>query len=949
MASKLNRNKIIAAAQRFVQRGQLDKAIREYHKLVEDDPRDVRIWLKIGDLQARKGANSDAVDTYTKVAEYYSEQGFYLKAVAVYKQILRLDPDLVEVNLRLAELYKQLGLLNDAMRQYEQVSSHLHQQGRDREALDALRQIINLDPANVASRIKLAELYSKQGMMDQAVDEFSKAADYLRASNRLDDFIKVAERLIYHQPDNLQTLRELSKVYLRRKDPARALQKLQMAFKLDPRDIGTLEMLAEAFQALKQRNKTISVLKELARLYEEVGERAKQASVYERILQIAPEDEDSRRALRRFQRMSSHASGPAAPPAPPGQATSQGSSGSRPPPPPPPLPQSAGREVSGHSPAQNSGQQSQGWPSGIVAAEVPPPLENELVPNEEYVPEVEHDSHGKMDSSFRPPTPDAAPYEPSRGPLPDSSGAQANPQPQNVYGVARGQSGVHRTDGSGSAAGTAAVAKIIAEAEVYIKYGLQDKAVEHLEQVFEQDPYNAGVRLKLRDLYVQMGQFPRAARELVVLAQHLVNTDRRLAADLLNEAMELDPENAQAHALLAAVEGSNVRDKVQVPTRDSSPPVTNQQQEEEAGLEDDTNKVYDLDADIPEAYPVYDQLEDGGREMDGGQEREIAVEEPGFAPPPGELEFTPEYEEIGDEEEIVVDTGLEFPAVEVTPIPRDVEEVREDSDDEITLQPVAGAEPGDVTAGLEDDLEEAEFFIQQSLYSEARAIMMDLLRRFPSHPLIEAKLAEMEMAEEENRSHTTIPALPHGEGSELDVSLEAETGGTLEAGEAPNRRPRIVQTGSLPVQDAIKEFRRDEESIAGEEDTDTHYDLGIAYREMGLMEDAVKEFEVAMRAPEKQALCYMMIGLCYMDRQDPATAIEKFKAGLALNSINEMESLNLTYELGEAFELAFQPEEALAAYIKVANESPRFREVASKVHDLRAQLGADPDDAPTSN
>ena len=127
MASKINKNKVIAAAQKYVQKGQYDKAIREYSKIVEEDPRDVRIWLKIGDLHAKKNNQNEAVETYSKVAEFYSEQGFYLKSVAVYKQILKIDNSLVEINLRLAELYKQLGLLSDAMQQYEQVSNHYHQ------------------------------------------------------------------------------------------------------------------------------------------------------------------------------------------------------------------------------------------------------------------------------------------------------------------------------------------------------------------------------------------------------------------------------------------------------------------------------------------------------------------------------------------------------------------------------------------------------------------------------------------------------------------------------------------------------------------------------------------------------------------------------------------------------------------------------------------------------
>ena len=88
------------AARKFVDKGQIDKAVKEYLRIVSEDPKDVRVWLKIGDLYAKKGAKQEATDTYLKVARFYHDQGFFLKAVAVYKQILKLDPRLVDVILK---------------------------------------------------------------------------------------------------------------------------------------------------------------------------------------------------------------------------------------------------------------------------------------------------------------------------------------------------------------------------------------------------------------------------------------------------------------------------------------------------------------------------------------------------------------------------------------------------------------------------------------------------------------------------------------------------------------------------------------------------------------------------------------------------------------------------------------------------------------------------------
>jgi pilus assembly protein FimV len=288
-----NKEKVMDAARKFVDRGQIDKAVKEYLRIVHEDPKDVRVWLKIGDLYAKKGSKQDAIETYLKVARFYSDQGFFLKAVAVYKQILKLDPRLVDVILKLAELYRQLGLMSDAMQHFESVAAHFHREGNTKEALATVKKLVDLDPENIATRIKLAELYSKERLIDDAASEFSVACEQLRRQGRQDDFLKVAERLLWHKPDNQALNRELAGLYLRRNDPRRALQKLQACFKADPRDVETLGLLAQAFQALEQKAKTVSVLKELARIHVENKQRDQAGDVFRKILEFVPSDADA--------------------------------------------------------------------------------------------------------------------------------------------------------------------------------------------------------------------------------------------------------------------------------------------------------------------------------------------------------------------------------------------------------------------------------------------------------------------------------------------------------------------------------------------------------------------------------------------------------------------------------------------------------------------------------
>jgi tetratricopeptide (TPR) repeat protein len=149
----------------------------------------------MGELYQKKNDNIQAAYYFTKVAESYSQDGFFLKAVALYKQVLKLNPNLVDVNLKLAELHQQLGLMSEAMAYFQIVANHHDKQGDTKASLDTLKKMVDLDPDNVASRIKLAELYARESMSQEALDEFKRAAEYLKRNNRSDDYLRVTERI----------------------------------------------------------------------------------------------------------------------------------------------------------------------------------------------------------------------------------------------------------------------------------------------------------------------------------------------------------------------------------------------------------------------------------------------------------------------------------------------------------------------------------------------------------------------------------------------------------------------------------------------------------------------------------------------------------------------------------------------------------------------------------
>ena len=485
-----NKEKVMDAARKYVEKNQLDKAVKEYLRVVQEDPKDVRVWLKIGDLYAKKGSKQDATETYLKVARFYQDQGFYLKAVAVYKQILKLDPRLVDVNLKLAELYKQLGLLSDAMQHFEQVAGHFHREGNTKDALATVRQLVDLDPENIATRIKLAELYSKEGLLEEACKEFTVACDQLRRQARQDDFIKVAERLLWHKPDNASLNRELAGLYLRRNDPRRALQKLQVCFKADPRDVETLALLAQAFQGLDQKAKTVSVLKELARIHVENRDRPKAEEVFLKIIQFVPNDPDAVAFL------GEKATRPkaSAPPPPLMRAPSLPSAVYT------PEPQF---KITGELPAVS------GTPGGVRMTGAMPLIDE-----------------SSLDADFA---------------LPDDEDVASADFSADLSGE-----GSYRHSSLAGEQHAEEIAKILAETDVYVKYGLHQKAIDHLRRVFALDAENLEARERMKDILLAQGREREALEELIRLAEIAAPVDPERAAGHLREALGLDGTNRQA-------------------------------------------------------------------------------------------------------------------------------------------------------------------------------------------------------------------------------------------------------------------------------------------------------------------------------------------------------------------------------------------------------------------
>src|SRR5437879_6887131 len=167
-----NKQKVLSAAEKYVQQGKMQNAIAEYEKVLKNDPKDLTVTNTVGDLYSRLGEADKATECFKSVGDAYVTQGFTVKSIAMYKKIAKLKPSLESV-LKLAELYTQQGLFNDARAQYLQVAEEFLRAGELEQSVRIFQKILEMDPENVAMKVRLAEVYVRLGKKNEAWQIFS--------------------------------------------------------------------------------------------------------------------------------------------------------------------------------------------------------------------------------------------------------------------------------------------------------------------------------------------------------------------------------------------------------------------------------------------------------------------------------------------------------------------------------------------------------------------------------------------------------------------------------------------------------------------------------------------------------------------------------------------------------------------------------------------------------
>ncbi|MFC1642210.1 tetratricopeptide repeat protein [Myxococcota bacterium] len=954
----LDREKTLQAAQRYVDRKRYDKALDEYQKIIREDPKDARTLLKVGDLQARVQAYGDAIATYDHVGQHYAAQGFALKAIAVYKQVRELirkhAPELADsyahVVPKLAELYTHLGLPNDALGAYDEIATHHLRAGRDRDAIDVFAKMVELDANNPLPRLRLAEACCRVGDLDPAVNAFWTAAELLLGMQRRDDALKVIERVLHFRPDP-KYARMAAELYLQRRtreDGLLALSKLQFCFQANPKDLETLGLLAEAFKAINAESKAVEVYKEMARIARDQGQRDLFEQLLAHLQTVAPNDEQVRALAGRQSGPASLVAVSSVPPSlddsdleileevPRGSAPIAGDAGPRPVASHDFVPVEAPSIVEGEGLGDRASapevmtEEQQGTASEEVAAELREQARKAMVDAESF---RKLHLYTKAVEALRL----AVDYDPGSVEIRDRL--------RQVL------------EESGKLAESAH--ESVELAEIYLAHQDRESAVGLCYAALQIAPDSHAAQHLLRQLGVSSPAVPAWACQDDALGPQLPTRQRGPGAE--EAASSAEPEAAtEAAASTSADRVALGLERVDDPfgeldqasLQPLSAGVASQPELDQASSQPLSVGV----ASQPEAAEARVQPERPAESADrleltaaaepeqsvgsGGQVELTAAAAPERPPESiGPLELSDSL--TGDELESTAEYASAQRSLTQGLGPGWGASSEEKALADSTPAPEEGfsaSEPGHFEA-VEEALEEAEFFASRGLYDDARGILNEQLSRTPNHPLLLERLSEL--------GH-----LPSGESgtierSQLDLSRPESVQGdraydlaaSLDALDAIGDQARLGVARSrisgsndaVDVEQVFAKFKEGVRQQVAENDAATHYDLGVAYKEMGLVSDAVQEFEMAARDVERECNCYAMIGLVYLDQGWLDQAESAFLRGLEAERKAAEQEMALYYDLGNVKEMSGQRDEALYYFKRIARRDPGFRDVKDRI------------------
>ncbi|MFI5114215.1 MAG: tetratricopeptide repeat protein [Terriglobales bacterium] len=986
-----NKQKVLSTAEKFVQQGKLQNAIAEYEKILKSDAKDLTVANTVGDLYARLGDHAKAVECFKMVGDAYAAQGFTVKGIAMYKKITKLQPSL-DGSLKLAELYTQQGLFNDARAQYLQVAEDFMKNSDFDQAVRLFQKVLEMDPENVPMRVRLAETYVRLGKKNDAWQLFSAAAETLRSRGSLAAADDLLQRMLSLDPSNSYALLLRGHAALGNDDPKKAIQFLEKASDLDSHPEGLRDLLKAFLQtgrlaeAAPLADKLLTVHNDaealfiLAEGYAHAGQFHQALDVYgqhaDRLLAT-----DSAKLLTSLHTMIGHVRddagdldlllqilGKA------GESTHVGEV----------------TELLAHASVQN-GNLERARDLYQVLATMEPQNQIHLQNYQQVVTRIQAASPRQMITAEEGAV--LVDELEATAPVIDQS------YPDDV---------------------AVALRAALTDADLFLSYNLPGKALVPLLGALPQAPRDVRLNQRLATLHTRAQRFTEVAvccrnlesvysefgfpdealryGELAARYEERASGAGAAVAPALGStqppaaASPLIPPPAPEQTVAAeAIPGPVAPPSPQEFAVESSPPVSadvfsewDQSVSVESAPEGDQIPAQEpvpveaesdasnpaiaetveearfyLEHYMPEqARAAFAKLQTLTRDARILDPLRAALESAASQPSP---EAEPEITQISADEppEFEIEVAAEPAAVpsaesQTEPPEADTSPAQPEPEPEPVHAESKATKSGDLAA-LVADLEAS---LGES-FPESHEPLPAWPQTAPSAPSAPLTSAVGEVTVEPQPEPE--PAMAHAEAAVPPIKHAMPVVATTSAGAAAAPAPTLSYSPApvrplgagaqamhpqqgVDLSQMFGELKREleEEPIAGDADPETHYNLGIAFREMGLLDEAIAELQKVCSAVERgqpfnQLIqTYTWLAQCFLDKGVPEAAVRWFEKALTIPGLEDESRLAIHYDLGSAYEAARDKTAALRHFTMVYGTNIDYRGVAERIQALKS-------------
>jgi len=907
----VKRDKVLRDAEKLVQKGKYEQAIREYEKILNKFPEDTTIINRVGDLYGRVGQLQRAIELYEEIAEHFTRDGFTTKAIAILKKIQRLDPQRLDVFERLAGLYFDQGLMIEAKREYQILADWFVKNGELEKAIEAHEKLVDLDPSNHVSALRLADLLLRRGETTSALKVYERLGQMLLDAGKLDE----AERLYRHvleqnppegdfllpvcrafleagrssvvrefltfgverSPDNVDLKILLVRTHLSHGESKAALETARKILATDPDNAEVRSLVGGAMLSSGETAEAREMLVPAVADLLERGEHKQAQAALKDLLQEMPDDQEVLKLAVRAYRPSGDSETLFTLQA--ALAESYFQSGEQ---------EGAKRLYITLLETEPENQQFRQRLAELDGVDIGKPDEDETIEisEDEIVIEVEEDIVVE-EVEVQPPEPSAA----GAVPAPDSFDLEER----------------------------------LAEASVFAKYGLVEKAISHLEDVVLFCPDELEPRQRLALLYAERGDREEAVGMALPVLEHHRSSD---TLDQISELLNAVPELSDAGSA-AAVSSPPATEAVPAAAAEKAPEVIAE-----------ATEFVDEGSDLIEVVDIEDEMASPPTEEAAPEVEEFEVDfDSGVGELEDQMEVQVEAEPVPAEAEVETPIVEEAPVpvaeVEPEPAPPPVPVVKEVADELVEISDsFVGPSMG--------DLEQIDFFIDQELFEDAARVLATLEEKHGDDAEVAERRRKLKevgvLLEQVETVEEGSEELFADEEQYIDLAKELEA--ELAAEEAMVEEATGRGKGEAILEEVFREFQKGVEEQLSEEDADTHFNLGIAYREMGLLPEAIREFQVASRDTDYFVESCSNIGVCYQEQGMWSEAAEWYQKALVAPDISAEARVGLRYDLAGAYQSAGDVEQAVVIFEEISAGNPSYRDVADRLSNLSQQRQA---------